>query len=146
MADWRDCFTSLGAWTITGITLLDVNEIPNVLPSADLPLMFPTFTIKDRQEGRATPVGFTANQLEARLDFTHTCFMIPVAKGIGPSQWYPNALDLLDAYQVKLAADPDLGGNLSQKMLIKGTHIGEVQWRGVPYVGFEVKLHWVRQL
>jgi len=145
MADWRANITAISSWTISGITLIDINAVPKVIPRANLPLMFIRFPDDDRTSfaSPAEPTGFADDKLTSVLELEHVCLVQNIGSGAGAKQAYPATLDLLDAYLAKVASDPTLSGGLREAMKVK-TKIGTIRWGQGVFFGFIAKLKWVR--
>lgn len=145
MADWRANITTLSSWTITGMTLVDIDAIPKVIPRANLPLMFVRFPKDDNSnfDSPSNPTGYADDKLTSVLELEHVCLVQVLGNAGGAGQAYPTTLDLLDAYLAKVASDPTLAGGLRQAMEVK-TKIGSFRWSQNAYFGFVAKLKWVR--
>jgi hypothetical protein len=145
MADWRANITALSSWVITGITLVDLDDIPKVVPRANLPLMFVRFPDDDRSSFASpqVPTGFGDDKLTSTLELEHVCLVATLGSAGGAQQHYPQTIDLLDAYLIKMASDPTLSAGL-RKAMESRAKVGTIRWGQGTFFGFTMRLKWVR--
>jgi hypothetical protein len=135
---WADVFSGLAAWTITGVTMRDLDEIPEVAAAADCPMMFPV--PRGFYGSRGEPQGFTTGKIEDSMVVDHICLYKPQGLGMGAREIYPALIALMDLYVSELAGDPTVGGYCSQKAVILDKEFPLVDWAGRKYWGFQYVL------
>jgi hypothetical protein len=134
------CITQYESWAITGVTIPDVDELPDNPPVVHMPMLLLNLS---NRAGSGEPLGFDVDQFEARVRPWLLMLIRPIGMGEGVGRNYTDIVTYYDLLMVEIAADPDLNGNLRRGMRVLESVMPKVVWSNQEYVGFGVQLEWV---
>ncbi len=146
---WRTAFSSLAALSVDGVTTsYDLDDLPNVLPAADLPALFPAFsgeagTLGEDAHGLST-LTYDGSAWAAVLHVEHVLAWTPAWSDEGLRAALPDLVDAVDAYLSAAAADGTLSGALDAPLEVERVQIGVVEYAGVRFYGARFRHRWVR--
>jgi hypothetical protein len=146
MGAFRDALAQLSALTVSGIVShYAFDAVPDSVARAQLPalLVLPLEQERglfaDRGEG-LTRLGFSGGGQTAAYSLTHLLLAAPLVGGSG-APVIAALVDLVDAYLRALAAQPLLGGTLSEPPEVR-VEVGAFTHGGVRYAGCAFRHRW----
>jgi hypothetical protein len=146
---WRSVFSNLASLAVSGVaTSYDLDDLPPVLASADLPALVPAFPagvgmIGEEEQGLAA-LTYDGSAWLAALHADHFLYWSPEGAGAGPAEALPALLDAVDAYLAALSADGTLGGALHAPLAVERVQVGVFEYGGAAYFGARFRHRWVR--
>ena len=147
---WRTAFSNLAAISVTGVaTSYDLDELPNVLPAADLPALVIDFPAQSgwRKDAQGlAALTYDESVWLAGLQVEHVLYWAPAWSDVGLLAALPDLIDVVDAYLAAVAADGTLSDALHEPLVIERVQVGVVEFAGVQYYGARFRHRWFRQI
>ncbi|MBN1120678.1 MAG: hypothetical protein JXJ17_06335 [Anaerolineae bacterium] len=146
---WRTAFENLAAISVTGIaTSYDLDDLPNVLPAAELPALVPTFPestgmLNEDQQGLSTLTYDGAAWLST-LSVDHMLYWTPAWSDTGLTGVLPDLIAAVDDYLEAVSAKATLDGALHAPLAISRVQVGVFSFAGVQYYGVRFRHCWQR--
>jgi len=139
--DMGDAIGVWVAWTVTGLNFRAYGDVPARPSPADCPMIYVAIG-EIRGEGQENR-GFAAPGADIVFYVPAVCLVLAVGLG-SQGQGWQSARDMLDAYLVQTATDPDLNGRLAAPMQVLDPRVRIVDHDLVAYFGFQVMHRWVQ--
>lgn len=133
-------FTRIGSWTVTGATVIGLDELDAPPGEADLPLLVPELGGTGGEFLK--PLGIMADDGEVVVHVVHKLLVRGIGLGMH-SERFSDVLPLMDNYFDTVKDDWTLNGNLLRALTIADTRAGIIEVMGVLYYGVEFRHRWV---
>lgn len=148
---WRTAFSNLAALDVAGVaTSYDLDALPAVIPTANLPALYPAFPAGGGSAAQDAPglstLTYDGAAWRAVLHVDHVLLWSPAGGGPGESGVLPGLVAALDAYLTALSADGTLGGALHEPLEVLRVQVGQEDRGGVRYLAARFRHRWVRLL
>jgi len=146
---WRQTFTELAGVSVSGVvSSFDLDELPNVLPSADLPALVPLFgqesgVFAEGEPGFST-LTYDGSVWTSTLQVDHVLYWSPAWSDAGLSAALPDLVDAVDNYLTAIKAAGTLNDTLDRELEITRIEPGVVEYAGVTFFGVRFRHRWTR--
>lgn len=136
----KGAFDQIATWTITGVTVLGLDDLNAPPGEADLPLLVPELAGTGGEAFR--PLGISAEAGEVVVFVWHKLLIRGVGLASHSERFY-GALTHVDNYLAQVNSDWFLGGNLLKPLAIADTVPGLIEVLGGLYYGIQFRHRWV---
>jgi hypothetical protein len=146
---WRTAFENLAAVSVTGIAKsYDLDDLPNVLPAAELPALVPAFPESaggpgENQQALST-LTYDGSAWISTLTVDHVLYWTPAWSDTGLTGILPDLIAAIDDYLEAVSADATLDGALDAPLSISRVRVGVFTFAGVHYYGVRFRHRWQR--
>jgi len=134
----KACFDRLAAWTVTGVTVLGLDDFNGVLPTSELPCLLPWLGGTGGEAVR--PLGIEADEGRVVVHVEH----LLIECGMGQAYRFYAALTDIDYYLAAVVDDLYLNANLLEPLRIADMWAGPIDLgANVLYWGITFRHRWV---
>jgi hypothetical protein len=146
---WRTAFTNLASIPVSGIaTSYDLDDLPNVLPAAQLPALVPSFPdtpgmLSEPEYGLST-LTYDGGAWVTNLYVDHVLYWSPAWSDMGLMAVLPDMITAVDAYLNAVSADGTLDGALGAALEVLRVTPGVMEYAGVKFYGVRFRHLWRR--
>ena len=136
----KGAFDQLAAWTVSGVTVLGLDDFKGVIAQADLPALLPRLGGTGGEALR--PLDISSEQGKVVVHVDHHLLMTGLGVGLLGEQFY-TPLTHIDNYLAAVVDDFYLAGNLAEPLTIADVYEGNIDLGNAIYYGVTFRHRWV---
>lgn len=136
----QGAFDQIATWTISGVTVLGLDDLDAPPAEADLPVL--VLELGGTGGEAMKPLGVVASDGEVVVHVHHKLIVAGIGLGTHSERFY-GALAYMDDYFAAVADDWTLDDNLLKPLTIADTTAGAIEVMGMLYYGILFRHRWV---